>query len=429
MNKMLPSKAELAKRMPLTTSHPELGTGPLSVEPLISPELFEEERDKIFKRVWLMVGRQEEIPTVGDYKVKKLEVAKTSAILIRGKDGEIRAFHNICPHRGNKVIPETGNETFGKARANVLTCRFHGWVFNSDGPPRLIPQQEKFADLDAKCFGLRPIHCSLWQGFIFINLDENPAQSLAEYLGGMGDHFAGYPYGESTTKFRYSSVLNCNWKIALYAFTEAYHVATIHAATFPSLAKLEHTDFKLFGPHSTTGLYVLPSANEPKPTPATAMFGEVLHKSSQHNRRMNELPAAINPTRREDFQFEFPTFFPNTVMHLEAGLGYPGMTFFTHQFWPIAHDKCLWEGTNYFRAPTTASERIAIAHINALHRNAWLEDTSTMEDTQEALESGVLQEMTLMDEELMIRNTDHHWHKYMSRRAPRKTTRRVTAKD
>ena len=77
-------------------------------------------------------------------------------------------------------------------------------------------------------------------------------------------------------------------------------------------------------------------------------------------------------------------------------------------------DKTLWEGTNYFRPPETVSERVAIAHTNALHRNAWLEDTSTMEQTYQALSSGVLDEMVLMDEELMIRNTHKHWHDYMS---------------
>ncbi|MEX1147179.1 MAG: aromatic ring-hydroxylating dioxygenase subunit alpha [Sphingomonadales bacterium] len=398
--------------MPFTSAHPQLGTGPLGVEPIISPELFEQERDRLFRKVWLKVGRVEEIAEPGDYKVKQIDVARTSAILIRTKGGDIKAYHNICPHRGNKVIPETGNETYGRAKANVLTCRFHGWVFSSDGPVRSIPREEAFSGIDKACLGLRPIHCDTWEGFIFINLDENPDQSLGEYLGGMGDHFGGYPYGESTCAYHYSTVLDCNWKVALYAFTEGYHVATIHAATFPSLATLEHNHFKLFGPHSTSTLFV-PPVKGMKPAPSTGKFGEILHGSEAHRPHIDQLPKDINPERRQDFQFEFPTFFPNFLIHLGAGNGYPGMTYFTHQFWPIAHNKTLWEGINYFRPPATPSERIAIAHVNALHRNAWLEDTSTMEDTHRALESRVLSEMVLMDEELMIRNTDYHWHRYM----------------
>lgn len=402
----------LKDSMPFTSAHPELGTGPLGVEPIISPELFEKERDRLFRKVWLKVGRIEEIPNPGDYKVKQIDVARTSAILIRDKEGNINAFHNICPHRGNKVIPEKGNETFGRAKANVLTCRFHGWVFGSEGSVRSIPREENFTGIDKACLGLRPIHCDVWQGFIFINLDEVPDQSLEDYLGGMAGHFSGYPYDESTCAYRYSAVLDCNWKVALYAFIEGYHVSTIHAATFPSLATLQHTDFKLFGPHSTSTLFV-PPVDGMKPTPSTGTFGRVLHESKDHRPHIDQLPKDINPERRQDFQFEFPTFFPNFLIHLGAGNGYPGMTYFTHQFWPISHNRTLWEGVNYFRPPTTPSERIAIAHVNALHRNAWLEDTSTMEDTHKALESRVLNEMVLMDEELMIRNTDYHWHRYM----------------
>lgn len=403
---------DIQTRLPFTSRHPELGTGPLSIESIINPDLFELERERLFKKVWLKVGRVEEIPEPGDFKVKRIDVARTSAILVRGKDGTIRAFHNICPHRGNKVVPEHGNETFGKSRANVLTCRFHGWVFSTEGPVRSIPREENFSGIDRACLGLRPIHCDVWEGFIFINLDDTPAQSLADYLGGMGPHFAGYPYGESTVAYRYYSILNCNWKVALYAFTEGYHVATIHAATFPSLAKLQHQEFTLYGPHSTSTLYVPPVPGL-KSTRATSAFGKVLHDSPVHRPRLDQLPPQINPERRSDFQFEFPTFFPNFLLHLGSGNGYPGMTYFTHQFWPLAHNQTLWEGINYFRAPTKPSERIAIAHVNALHRNAWLEDTSTMEDTQEALSSRVLPEMVLMDEELMIRNTDYHWHRYM----------------
>jgi phenylpropionate dioxygenase-like ring-hydroxylating dioxygenase large terminal subunit len=397
--------------MRFTDDYPELGTGPVPIDSLISRAFFERERDNLFKQVWLKVGRVEEIANPGDYKVKQLAFAHTAAIIVRGKDSAIRAFHNICPHRGNKLIPEGGNETFGRARADTLNCRFHGWIFQTDGAIRAVPHEDKFKDFDRSCYGLIPIHCDVWEGFIFICLAETPRQTLSDYLGGMGDHFAGYPYGDATQSFRYSSALKCNWKVALYAFTEGYHVETIHAATFPSLAALQHVEFKLYGPHSTSTLYV-PSVDGAKPTPATGLFGEVLHGSPRHAPHLDLLPKAINPTRRNDFQFEFPTFFPNFLIHLAANNGYPGMSYFTHQFWPISVDETLWEGVNYFRPPETLAEMAAIAHVNCLHRNAWLEDTGTMEDTQAALRSGVLPEMVLMDEELMIRNTDHHVRKY-----------------
>lgn len=403
------------EKMRFTSQYPAVGTGPIPVEPVISPELFERERTAIFHKVWLKVGRVEEIPTPGDYKVKQIEVARTSVILIRDKNGSVNAYHNICPHRGNKLIHETGNETFGRAKANVMSCRFHGWVFDSEGLTRSIPREECFSDIDKSCIKLSRVHCDVWEGFIFVNFSENPEQSLLEYLGGIGEHYANYPgYAESTCSYRYSAIVNCNWKVALYAFTESYHVATIHAATFPSMAKLENIDFKLFGPHSTSGLYVRPVEGI-KAAPSTAVFDKLLRESKDHQARLEELPKDINPTRRTDFQFEFPTFFPNFLLHVGAGNGYAGLTYFTHQFWPISYNQTLWEGASYFRQPTRPSERIAIAHVNALHRNAWLEDTSTMEDTQQALESRVIHQMHLMDEELMIRNTNYHCQLYMNK--------------
>ena len=84
--------------------YPDLGTGPVSIEPYISAEYFEKEREHIFRKVWLNVGRVEQIPEPGDYFVKDLAVCRTAVVIVRGEDGGIRAFHNMCSHRGNPVV-------------------------------------------------------------------------------------------------------------------------------------------------------------------------------------------------------------------------------------------------------------------------------------------------------------------------------------
>ena len=412
MNETAAISEQLKAAMPHTTRYPQLGTGSIDVEPMVSAELFEIERERIFKRVWLKVGRVEEIPEPGDYKVKRLEVAHTSAIIVRGKDGEIRAFHNICTHRGNKLVPGTSDETFGHAQAHLLSCRFHAWTFTTEGALRGVPRQEAFDNLDKSCLGLKPIHCDVWEGFIFLNLDDQPRWTLTEYLGGIGEHCAGFPYHEATAAYRYSTVLDCNWKVCMHAFAEGYHVPTIHQNTLPSLAKIEHADFKIYGPHCNSALYVL-GLDQMEPTPATGKLGGLLKMSDLHGPRLQEMPDSMNAQRRDDLQFEWPVFFPNMLLHVCAGNGYPGMVYFHHQFWPISVGKTLWEGTNFYRPPRTPSERIAIAHTTALHRNAWLEDTGTMEDTYEALLSGVLKEMPLMDEEFMVRHVHQQWHEFM----------------
>ncbi|WP_082703491.1 aromatic ring-hydroxylating dioxygenase subunit alpha [Novosphingobium sp. Fuku2-ISO-50] len=386
------------------------GVAPVSTESICNPAIYDLEKEKIFRKTWLKVATTWEIPEIGDCKVKDLPVLDTSLVITRGRDGKIRAFHNVCTHRGNKIIPETDTETYVRARANVLTCRFHGWVFSTDGTLKSVPAQDHFGELDTACARLREVACDVWQDFVFINMEPEPSQTLADYLDGLSVVFGGYPYAESTQAYRYSTVLDCNWKVALYAFSEGYHVPTIHAGSLPGFRGADHAEFKVMSPHASSTIF----AGGMDTTPATSAFAAVLHGSAAHRPRPDQLPKAINPTGRPDFQFELPTIFPNLIIHLGAGCGYPGLSFFTHQFWPMAHGKTLWEGTNYFRPPATAAEKAAQIHVSALHRNAWLEDTATMEDTFKGLMSGAITEMQLMDQEFLIRHISQNIDKYIN---------------
>lgn len=386
--------------------YPDLGTGPIPVEPCVSPEFYEQERQKVFLKSWLKVGRVEEIAKAGDYKVKKLAFAKTSVILMRGKDGQIRGFHNTCSHRGNKVVVETGEETFGRNKAAVVTCRFHGWVYNAQGGIVQVPEENKFsADFDKTRNGLTPVHTDVWEGFIFVNLDPSEkVVPLAEFLGGIGTHLAGFPYGELSQCFSYHTYLDCNWKVAHDAFAEAYHVATIHAGSFPNVFSSGLQNVELFGPHRTTAICLSLNA---EPTPVAKIANGLATGSLVAQRGASMLPPTVNPDRRDDFSFELSVLFPNLLLHVSEGI------WFTHQFWPISHNKTLWEGKYYVRPAQTNSQRWALEHAQCLQRNAWLEDTATMEDTQTALESGAKQWMYLQDDEILIRHGYHALEAYM----------------
>ena len=386
--------------------YPDLGTGPIPVEPCISPEFYEQERQKVFLKSWLKVGRVEEIAKPGDYKVKKLAFAKTSVILMRGKDGQIRGFHNTCSHRGNKVVVETGEETFGRNKAAVVTCRFHGWVYNAHGSIVQVPEENKFsADFDKARNGLTPVHTDVWEGFIFVNLDPSEnVTPLAEFLGGIGTHLAGFPYDELSQCFSYHTYLDCNWKVAHDAFAEAYHVATIHAGSFPNVFSSGLQNVELFGPHRTTAICLSLNA---EPTPVAKIANALATGSLVAQRGASMLPPTVNPDRRDDFSFELSVLFPNLLLHVSEGI------WFTHQFWPIAQNKTLWEGKYYVRPAKTNSQRWALEHAQCLQRNAWLEDTATMEDTQTALESGAKQWMYLQDDEILIRHGYHALEAYM----------------
>ena len=110
-----------------TDAYPELGRGPVSLEDCVSPEFYEKEREHVFKKTWLYVGRVERVPKSGSYFTRELRFLNTSVIIVRGKDDVIRAFHNICPHRGNKMLWEDDPFQEVSGRAPLLYCRFHGW--------------------------------------------------------------------------------------------------------------------------------------------------------------------------------------------------------------------------------------------------------------------------------------------------------------
>ena len=115
-----------------TQHYPELGTEPVSYEDSISPEFYELEREAIFKRSWLQVGRAEQIPRTGSYFTKEIAVAGTSLIIVR--DGEdVRAFHNICRHRGNRLVWNDNPREEIAGNARQFTCKYHGWAYGIGG--------------------------------------------------------------------------------------------------------------------------------------------------------------------------------------------------------------------------------------------------------------------------------------------------------
>jgi phenylpropionate dioxygenase-like ring-hydroxylating dioxygenase large terminal subunit len=186
--------------------YPELGTGPIPIEPYISREYFEKERERIFRKVWLNIGRVEQIPSSGDYFVKDLAMCTTSILVVRGKDGTIRALHNMCSHRGNQLVWDK------QGTCQMSTCKFHGWAYALDGSLRHITDEDNFFGLKKETLGMTPVSVDTWEGFIFINVDPAPRQTLPEYLGEeLRASIKGYPFdGISANCFSWHTDVNAN---------------------------------------------------------------------------------------------------------------------------------------------------------------------------------------------------------------------------
>ena len=240
-----------------TEHYPGLGTAPVSYKDSYDPDFWQQEIDTIFKKEWLNVGRVEQLPRIGSYFTKEFAWAKRSIIIVKDKDGTVRAFHNVCRHRGNKLVWDDypQEETSGSCRQ--FTCKYHAWRYDLDGSLNFVQQESEFFDLDKENLGLIPVACDVWEGFIFVNLDDEPAQTLTEALHPFSEGLAGYPFGEMTQVYRAKSEVKANWKLFIDAFIEFYHAPILHMkqATAEEAQKLasygfEALHYDIFSPHS-----------------------------------------------------------------------------------------------------------------------------------------------------------------------------------
>ncbi len=244
-----------------TQHYPELGTGPISFRDSTSPEFYELEREAIFKRAWLNVARVEEVPRVGSYLTKEIAVVNASIIVVRGKDQQIRAFYNVCRHRGNKLVWNDFPREETKGVCRQFTCKYHAWRYDLEGALTYVQQESEFFDVDKDEYGLRPVHCDVWNGFIFVNFDAEPRQSLRDFLGPMVTGLDDYPFEKLTERYDFVADNNSNWKVFADAFQEYYHVPALHPQQVPSAvrdpsAAFECAHFQIDGPHrlvSTAG--------------------------------------------------------------------------------------------------------------------------------------------------------------------------------
>ena len=188
-----------------------------------SREFMEQEMEKLWPRVWLLAGVTSDIPYDGDYFT--FEVGREQFIIVRQEDDSIKAFYNVCPHRGNRVCM---NE---RGAAASFSCPFHGWRFGIDGQLEHITDEHTFdPKLIAHRPGLTEAACDTVGGIIFINMDGN-APPLREYLGLPEGYIEQYKVEEMKVVHHVRSAWKANWKLGVDAFYETYHLPYVHPQT------------------------------------------------------------------------------------------------------------------------------------------------------------------------------------------------------
>jgi len=205
------------KKVPFRVEDPEL----IPAERYYNPEFFDLERKHVWPRVWQMACRLEEIPEIGDYV--EYTILDTSVILVRTKDG-VKAFHNACRHRGVRLANGPGN-----CAKEGFVCPFHGWRWNAQGENTFVFGKEIFSEelLDRAEIDLAPCRVELWGGCAFINFDDN-APPLLDCLGPVTERMDARNVGKLKMDWWCATVLPTNWKLAMEAFQEGYHVMQTH---------------------------------------------------------------------------------------------------------------------------------------------------------------------------------------------------------
>lgn len=271
------------------------------------------EQQHIFRKSWLFAAHIDEVPEPGCFRL--WENAGQPVVIVHADSGEINAFYNTCSHRGAPVVTEPS----GKRK--LLTCRYHGWSYTHDGDLIAIRDPEDFGEsFDFKCRGLRNIRCERFGNLIFVNFDEE-APTLLEWLGPIAQEWEEFQFDKCRLSARHTWELNCNWKIAMEANTEVYHVKSIHPNTVSPILD-DRRNVNTFYPNGH-GRMIAPAPGGEK-IPGGMLPGSNVGRI--------ETAGEIARTCTQSYGI-----FPNWVSPLSDYYIPPLL------FWPMGINKCLFE--------------------------------------------------------------------------------------
>lgn len=203
------------------------------------------EKERLWPRVWQVACRVEELEKVGDFVT--YDICDQSIIVVRSASDAIRAYYNVCMHRGRRL-------TEGCGHAARFHCNYHGWRWNLDGSVQRILDESDWNgcnDATHEDFGLVDIRVDTWGGFVFVNMDPE-AEPLAAYLDPMPGYIDPFELEKARYRWSWSVKVPCNWKVALEAFDEGYHVAATHPQLLDGFGE-DHTFSRAMGKHGMFG--------------------------------------------------------------------------------------------------------------------------------------------------------------------------------
>jgi len=342
-----------------------------------SEALLELEKREVFLTHWQIAGHISDLPKPGSYIT--FDLSEERAIVVRGDDGVVRAFNNLCRHRGGRVATEPKGQC-----KNALVCPFHGWVYNFDGSLRGPARPKSFGDFDKSNFGLKPLEVEIWHGFIFVRFRPGPQPAVATLLASYEQDMSAYkpedmvPVGEFW--FDRSPV---NWKSVRDVDNEGYHVPMAH----PGLQDLYGAGYRDF---------VFPNGLSVSKGPFNAHAGR---RWSVRNyvKLAPEATWLPEPMRR---LWSYYGIFPNNVITVT-----PETVQFYQEF-PVSPGETVLRAGVYKRPEEDRQLRLARYLASRIDRETTKEDQQLTIWSNEAMKSSAFEGFHLSDLEYGVRN--HH---------------------
>ena len=345
-----------------------------------SQELFELECETLFKTHWQFVCHVNEAAEIGAYVT--FDVAGERALVIRGHDGILRGFHNLCRHRGSRIVPDARG-VCNKA----MVCPYHGWAYNLDGGLRGIANRDTFPPMQAEKWGLKPLEMEIWNGLVFIRFQAGPQPAVAEILARFDDEIAPYDLANMvpTDSNSMDDLLAVNWKSVRDVDNEGYHVRQAH----PGL-------HQLYG----DGYFDEPYANGTSRSVGT--FNEAYGHRWSVRKYREILPEAENLPLHQRRQWIYFGMFPNFVLGL-----YPDSVIY-YQEVPQSATQTVQRGMCYRRREESREMKAARYLSGRIDRDTAEEDQMLMVWSCEATKSSAYDGVIFSDLEYGLKTYHDH---------------------
>lgn len=344
-----------------------------------SPAMLDLERQELFRKHWQLAGHVSNIANQGEYFT--VDIVDERAVIVRGDDGIVRAFHNLCRHRGSRVAAEKQ----GRCK-NALVCPFHGWVYNFDGTLRGAARPQTFGELDKTEFGLKPIEAEIWNGFIFIRFMAGPQKSVAELMSPYAQELGDYRLEDIVPTAPFNEVvLAVNWKSIRDVDNEGYHVPMAHPAL--------------------QDLYGATYFDQPYQNGVSRSLGRfTAHAGRRWSVRNYVKVAREQPWLAEDKRdlWGYYGLFPNAVLAVT-----PETVQFYQEF-PLGVGSTLIRGGIYRRPEENRVQRAARYLARRIDRETYKEDIQLSMWSNESMKSSAFESFHLSDLERGVKS--HHDH-------------------